>query len=364
MKLSAILIGLVSALSLPSSAHALGEIIVGNEPLRGSYPAELLAAVNMHERTYLYIHDFQITGYFKGGPKALNESMRRFAAIPADAREIVVMPAPGKPVFGEKIGYDWSIYIPGYRQAVGSRRVVVEDSEIHDYNRAKLTIYIPEPLPPALADPKQARMWIADLDNNDFKTRDRATKQLADLGPAAAALLREALKNRPSPEARERLERLLSGVTGVIRLDVLEFPDAVPVASVDTLLVRGRKHLASKHVNIRADAAMYLAHTGAPASEVLPDLEKLLKSETYAPALATASQAAWILGADAKPLLPVLRETVKTDDKNLANVCGQAISAIEKATAEPVAEAEAKKRSIIRKEIREFVDALRAKAAK
>jgi hypothetical protein len=357
MKRFAMLLGMLSILLVPASAHALGEIIAGNQPLApGSLKPELLAAVNTAERVYAYFHDFHQTFYFKGGPKALNEAMRRFAAIPADRREIILRPAPPKPLIQDtSIAFDWQLSIPGGREGDGKQRRVEDESEIAD-NRATLTIYIPEPLPAVLADPQPARQWIADLDSNDFKTRDRASKQLADLGPPVASLLREALKNGPSPEARERMERILTGVSGVIRLDVLEFPENVPVASLDTLLDRGRKLLASKAEHIRADAAWYIATTGVPAEEVVPILEKLLKNESYPPALATVCRAAWHLEAGAKPLLPILRETVKTTDTNLANVCGQAINNIEKSTATPVPEAEAQRRSTIRKEIREFVD--------
>ena len=65
-------------------------------------------------------------------------------------------------------------------------------------SKTTLTIYIPEPLPPAPADPAAARQWIADLASDDFKTRERAAKELTDLGPSVAGLLREALKaSRP-----------------------------------------------------------------------------------------------------------------------------------------------------------------------
>jgi hypothetical protein len=290
--------------------------------------------------------------------------MRRFAAVPADRREIVLLPGPATPLNPDKpIAYDWCLRVAGSRRGAGARGVVIAESEIAD-TRATLTIYIPEPLPPAPADPKKARQWIADLGSDDFTTRARAAKELADLGPSVAALIREALKGSVSPEARDRMEKILAGASSDLRLDVLEFPDGVPVASLDTLLARGRKELANKAAHLRADAGWYLVTTGAPAEEVVPDLEKLLKSETYAGALAKAAQAAWHLGAGAQPLLPLLRETAKTTDKSLANVCEQAIANIEKAKAEPVPDAEAKRRAIIRKEIREFVDGRIAKAAK
>src|SRR2546430_3811350 len=115
---TAILLGFLSVLYVPATAHALGFIIVGNQPLgaESGYGRELLAAVNTEERVYAYIHDWHLSFYFKGGPKALNEAMLRFAAIPADKREIILLPAPGKLLNPDKpIAYDWCLRVPGAR---------------------------------------------------------------------------------------------------------------------------------------------------------------------------------------------------------------------------------------------------------
>jgi hypothetical protein len=366
MKRHALLLGLLSALSLPASAHALGFVIVGNEPLRpgSGLGPELLAAVNVEERVYYYHHDWEESFYFKGGPKALNEAMRRFAAIPADKREIRLLPVPAKPLGADKpIAYDWCLRVLGERRGVGGRRVVIRESEIAD-TRATLTVYIPEPRPPAPADPAKAKAWIADLGSDDFKTREQAAKELAALGPPVAALLREAMKGRVTAESRDRMERILAGVSKSIRVDVLELPDGVPVVSLDVLLARARKELTNEDPAVRGDAAWDLASHGAPAEEILPDFEKMLKTETLPSRLAGTAQATFQLGASARPLLPTLRETAKSADKHVANVCQQAIERIEKATAEPVPEAEAKKRATIRKDIRELVSGLKGKASK
>jgi hypothetical protein len=366
MKSRAIFLGLLSALSIPASAHALGFIIVGNQPLgpESGYGKELLAAINTEERVYAYIHDWHLTFYFKGGPKALNEAMRRFAAIPSDGREIILLPVPAKPLIHDKpINYNWCLRVPGSRQGLGGRRVVIRDSEVAD-NRATLTIYIPEPLPPAPADPRKARKWIADLGSDDFKTRELAAKELGALGPPVASLLREAIAGGQSVEARDRMEKLLAGVSKDIRVDVLELPDGVPVASMDLLLARCRKELTNKDPEIRGEAASSLADHEAPAEEILPDLERVLKTETAPSPLVGAARAAWKLGAAARPLVPTLRATAKTADKNVAIYCEQAINNIEKATAETVPDGEAKRRATIRKEIREFVAGLKQKTDK
>jgi RNA polymerase sigma factor (sigma-70 family) len=55
---------------------------------------------------------------------------------------------------------------------------------------------------------------IADLDSNQFRVRDRAFKELSDLGHAARPALRAALAKKPSAESASRLEQLLSKPVG------------------------------------------------------------------------------------------------------------------------------------------------------
>ena len=76
-----------------------------------------------------------------------------------------------------------------------------------DERAATLTIYIPEPLLPALADETKAKKWIGELGSDDFKTRALASKELAALGPPVAKLLRESLKGKLSIERAIALRR-------------------------------------------------------------------------------------------------------------------------------------------------------------
>jgi WD40 repeat protein len=66
---------------------------------------------------------------------------------------------------------------------------------------------------PAVAPARLARL-VAALDSDEFAVRDRAHRELEELGELAEAALRKALTSRPSPEARRRLERLLGAMQG------------------------------------------------------------------------------------------------------------------------------------------------------
>jgi hypothetical protein len=50
---------------------------------------------------------------------------------------------------------------------------------------------------------------VADLDSDQFATREKAMRELESLGVEAAPILREALAGQPSVEVRRRAEELL-----------------------------------------------------------------------------------------------------------------------------------------------------------
>jgi WD40 repeat protein len=63
-------------------------------------------------------------------------------------------------------------------------------------------------------DAKRVAGLIAELDDDNFETRERAAGDLEMLGETAAGQLREALKNKPTPEQRRRLEELIDRLKG------------------------------------------------------------------------------------------------------------------------------------------------------
>jgi len=62
----------------------------------------------------------------------------------------------------------------------------------------------------APVDLKPVTVWIENLDHHDFKTRDRAERELAKLDQLARPALEKALAGKPSAEVRKRIERLLA----------------------------------------------------------------------------------------------------------------------------------------------------------
>jgi WD40 repeat protein len=69
--------------------------------------------------------------------------------------------------------------------------------------------------PTAGPDPKKVAALIADLDHDDFATRQRAGKELRALGLLAGPAVRKALSAKPSPEAAWWLEKLAADLERV-----------------------------------------------------------------------------------------------------------------------------------------------------
>lgn len=63
---------------------------------------------------------------------------------------------------------------------------------------------------PAPAVVERIKAVVAELNADDWKARDRAAAQLASIGPAAAAVLRELREGQP-PEVRQRIDQILAG---------------------------------------------------------------------------------------------------------------------------------------------------------
>jgi HEAT repeat protein len=100
-------------------------------------------------------------------------------------------------------------------------------------------------LKPVPFDAERVKRLLAQLDAEQFVTREAAAKELAEPGEEVEPLLRQALKGDPSPETRKRIEDLLArieetaaGPAGLQRLRALEVLEHAGTPEAKQLLER------------------------------------------------------------------------------------------------------------------------------
>jgi WD40 repeat protein len=118
---------------------------------------------------------------------------------------------PPRPAVKEGLTEAWDALAhsdagPGF-QAQG--RFLAESGKAVEWFAARVS-------PARPPDPLRVKTLIADLDNGDFATRERATTELKELWPIAAAALREVVEKSTSAEARRRAEGLLEEMASTV----------------------------------------------------------------------------------------------------------------------------------------------------
>jgi hypothetical protein len=92
----------------------------------------------------------------------------------------------------------------------------------------------PRPSPQVV---ERIKAVVAELNGDDWKTRDRAAAQLASIGPSAGAVLKELRDGQP-PEVRQRIDQILAGFEGKPQ-NVAPTPKPQPPAEVEAAPERG-----------------------------------------------------------------------------------------------------------------------------
>lgn len=123
-------------------------------------------------------------------------------------------------------------------------------------------------------NPKETARRIADLDSDDFDVREKANGDLDKMGDLAEPALRKALAEQPSPEARRRVERLLTKLEG-------------PVASPERLQQLRSLEVLEQISTAPAERVLEEIAQGAPESrltrEAKTSLERLARRRPTAP---------------------------------------------------------------------------------
>ena len=222
------LLSIALLLAAPTFAFALAEESFGNAPV-GNQPEwaqGVLDVVNLQSRVYRYWVNGNENFFFQGRDQALNEALRKYAAVKSEVRRLILLPGKGKQRSFSKgdIAYDWHFHVPsGIYRAVAKR------------THAEMTVYINTRKPRELDDRKSIAKWLGDLDNDLFSTRERARIALEKLGNDAKPFLRDALKPQQTLETRRRIETLLLRLSDVDASD-LELPKELQVVTPTDLV--------------------------------------------------------------------------------------------------------------------------------
>jgi hypothetical protein len=348
------LLALVACLVVPTSqALGLATEHFGNDPVPPGF-IELgqagLDLANLPSRFYWNEVNGNPTFFYRGDADALNAALKKFGALPGDARELILVPGPGEghTLGGEKrIGYDWWVNLP---------------AGLHRPGPPTMTLYCAAASPAKGPDAKQLDRWLADLDSDSFEVRDRAGKELEKLGHAAAPALRKAIAGKTSPEARHRIEVLLRALSGIDLRDV-KVPAGVTVLEVADLLARYREQLKGQDGTARGFAASWLGGL-APYTDVVPDLVAVLKDDKHEYARRSAAGALSRMGKKAAPALPILKEGLNDPDVNVRNAYEYAVKQIESANEEKPDEKRAARLRVLMEGISEYRKGLPADAKK
>jgi hypothetical protein len=337
----------VALLATPAAALALSFESFGNAPL-GKQPgwAEgVLDVVNLPSRVYSFWGGAgNLNFYYRGDARALNEAIRKFAAVKASERRLVLLPGRGKTHSFDRtaIDFDWRLHAPSGRyQAVAASK------------HAVLTAYINAEKPRGPLDRKKAQKWVAGLDDDSFEAREAASRGLEKLGPAAKPLLRGALKGRPSPEVHRRINAPLAKLKG-FDADDLEVPDGVMIVTAGQLLEAYLKDLSDTDPTRCATAMSGLVELAPYSGKVVPALTARLKKGNSEYVRRAAASCLGSVRAAAKTALPALKAGLGDPDPNVRAACRSAVDQIEKAKDEPGWGEEVKKRLAILKDLDEW----------
>jgi hypothetical protein len=353
MKTIAITAVMAAFLAAPATALALMFVMegFGNAPVvKQPGGAEgVLGVVNLPSRVY-WIRRLGNFGFgdenffYQGDARAVNEALRKFAAVKADMRQLILLPGRGKAqsLRGIPVPSDWQLQVRSgpYKQAARSMYAV-------------LTVYVGAEVPRGPVDRQQAKKWISRLDDDSFATRQAASRELGKLGRAAKPLLREALKSRPSPEVYRRIEALLAKWKGFDAGD-LEIPKGLAFVTASDFVEAHLKGLSGTDLTKCNIAWSGLVELAPSSAQVVPALTSLLKKGKSESVRRLAASCLGRIGAGAKAALPALKTGLDDPGPNIRTAFRAAIDQIEKAKPEPGWGDEIKKRRAILKDLDEL----------
>src|SRR5205085_2599004 len=112
--------------ALPATVLALATETFGNAPAvkQPDWAEGVIDVVNLQSRVYSHWVNGNENFYYRGNAQALNEALRKYAAVKDDVRQLILLPGSGKTQTfkGKPIDFDWQLHVPsGIYKAVSKR---------------------------------------------------------------------------------------------------------------------------------------------------------------------------------------------------------------------------------------------------
>ena len=255
-----------------SNAFALGEEHFGNAPRveQPDWAPGLLDVVNMESRVYLKWVNGNENFFYRGTVEALGEALKKFAAVQAEVKEVVVRPGPGetRTFDGRPVACDWQLHVPSgiylhmARREQGSRayfRHATFTVFVHDRGIALDKIRIPAGVT-MIGLPELVERYVKGLQNADAQVRGHAAYLLGSTAPCADGAVGP-LAERLA-DTSEYVQRSAAGALGYL--------GSTAVRALGAL----RKGLEDKNENVRKACQEAIAKIeGAAAAPAKQDRE-------------------------------------------------------------------------------------------
>lgn len=318
------------------------EFGAARELRRQDWPNSLVHAVNLDSRVYSLWDSGTDRLFYRGKARAVNEAMRKFAAVTGDHRPLVLVPGSGEThaLSGKPVAFDWRLHVPGGLDKADSRK-----------KHAVMTVHV-SALKPRTVEREHVEKWLRDLNSDSFATRTAAHDELQKLGNDAKPLLRAALQAPQTLEMRRRVEALLDRLPSFDLTD-LEIPKGVVVLSVGDMIAQGLQELKDPDRNVRRRALQDLSDLARFSDKIVPALVEIFEKDKDIHIRQIAAVCLAHAGVQAKPALPTLKQGLDDPDANIRYTCQNALKRLASAEDPPDQAERIRQELAIAKEINE-----------
>lgn len=207
-----------------STALGLGNETFGNAPKaeQPDWAPGVLAVVNLESRVYSNWVNGNENFFYRGTAEALNEALKKFAAVQAEVKEVVVRPGPGetRAFDGRPVACDWQLHVPSGIYLHMAKR---EQGTQADFRHATFTVFVHDRgialdrirIPAGVTViglPELVERYVKALQNADAHVRGHAAYLLGSTAPCADGVIGP-LSERLA-DTSEYVQRFAAGALG------------------------------------------------------------------------------------------------------------------------------------------------------